>query len=184
MVIFGFRLLVAALSIAAVVAYREFFTDSSSISIGIARIVACQEVLLGSSLMTASIPCLKTFLDACTSTGLMTVHGRNIVAYRLPDIKITRSSQTPSKSQICSTPQSPKTPSRPALGHRHSSGVSHRLRPDRVSYKADVQAPDPDEQRKAQGFSSRLARTPESVESFRSDQLAIHRNIEVHVARS
>ena len=187
--IFSFRLLVAIFSIATVAAYSQFFGEYSRISIGIARTVAWQEILLCFSLMTASIPCLRTFLDAFTSTGLMTVHGRNIVAYRPPGTLTQASqSQAQSKSQSQSrsddAPPPQRPPKRPALRERHSSGVSRRLRPDRVQYKANVHAQDTSNLSKSHGMSSKLSRTPESVESLRGDKMGIHRNFEVRVTHS
>lgn len=178
--IFSFRILVAASSLATLVAYRDFFTETNArISIGIARTVAWQEILLCFSLLTASIPCLKAFLDAFRSTGLMTVHGRNIVAYHPARLNADSQALTPSNVAASTAANSANTPVRPRLGTRHSSGVIRRLRPDKVSYNANVAS-----QSATQGTSSKLPRMPESIESFRSDQLAIHRDFEVHVTHS
>ena len=182
--IFSFRLIVAAFSLATLVAYSKFFSEYTRISIGIARTVAWQEFLLCFSLMTASIPCLRTFLDAFTSTGLMTVHGRNIISCRPPGYGTSSQTQQSKSQNPTAKPTSPKPRLRPALGHRHSSGISQRLRPDRSGYKANVQAQDASAQGSRPAMISKLSRTPESFETLRPDQLEIHRDVEVCVTHS
>lgn len=172
--IFSFRLFVAAASIASTITYGRFFSQQSSLSIGIARTVVWQEVQLALSLMTASIPCLKSFLDAFTSTGLLTVHGRNMIAYR-PPMRTVSSSDRSQATKI-------HTRLWPWIYPRGSSTMQRRLRPDAVEYEADVQAYQPPND-KAENAPS-LQRTAESIESFDSERLTIHRSVEVQVRHS
>ena len=174
MLIFSFRLAVAASSIASTIAYARF--SSSGSRLGIARTVVWQESQLALSLMTASIPCLKTFLEAFTSAGLLTVHGRNMIAYRPP----TRPPVSDSKSRAQTTPRLPLV--RPWLRSRESSSIQRRLRPDGHDYEANVHAhgATPD----WPGARSTLQRSPESVESFNSDRLTIQRSVEIQVEHS
>ncbi|KAK3723475.1 hypothetical protein LTR37_001727 [Vermiconidia calcicola] len=73
--VYSFRLIVAALSVASSATYLKYLKRSQATSIDAAPTVAWQEVLLGFSLISASIPCLRSFLWAFKSTGLMTVYG-------------------------------------------------------------------------------------------------------------
>lgn len=207
--VFSFRLFVAVFSIASIYAYSKFFTTYARISIGIARTAALQEVLLATSLMTASIPCMRSFLDAFTSTGLMTVHGRNLVSYRppgmsqslatprhthgsrrqLPSQNRDKPSSSPSPQESTPSP-SPNTPGpskatlRPRLSNRHSTSFSRRLRPEGATYKANVHADDSALAVKKEGAAARLGRMPESFESLRGEGIAIQKDVTVRISRS
>ena len=61
--VYSFRLVVAAFSIAMLASYLQYL-DVGRESIGLAPTIAWQEVLMGFSLISASIPCLRTFVWA------------------------------------------------------------------------------------------------------------------------
>lgn len=71
--LFSFRLVAAVLSIATTVSYFNFLHGTQD-SIGLAPTVSWQEALLSSSLVAASIPCLRHFLWAFMSRGLKTMY--------------------------------------------------------------------------------------------------------------
>lgn len=168
-------------SIATLLAYQYFFAESASrTSIGIAQTAAWQEILLCLSIITASISCMKAFLDAFRSGGLITIHGRNKLAYE--PSALVRGPETHNLTDVHAKPAialSPQSPARPPLHLRHSSTVSWRFRTDRVSYKAHFAS-----YPAAERSTGKHPRMPESIESFRSDQHAIHRDFEIRVTHS
>lgn len=78
--VYMFRLIVIAFSIVTTVSYFNFLRSDEN-SIAISPVVAWQEVLLGFSLISASFPCLRTFLWAFMSRGLMTMYGNTTVSH-------------------------------------------------------------------------------------------------------
>jgi hypothetical protein len=66
--VYAFRLLVIACSIATTSSYFDFLRNGQD-NIGIAPVVVWQEVSLGFSLLSASFPCLRSFLWAFMSRG-------------------------------------------------------------------------------------------------------------------
>lgn len=72
--VFSFRLLVAGFSIAVLVSYLNFLRGSQA-ELDLVHTVVWQEVLIGCSLMSASIPCFRSFLWAFMSMGLQRADG-------------------------------------------------------------------------------------------------------------
>ena len=167
--VFSFRLVVAAFSIATTSTYFNFLNGSKP-SIGAASTIAWQEVLLGFSLITASIPCLRSFLWAFMSTGLMTVYGANGTTFG------SQSGPSQNRSGNFSQKRSQGQDKAGATGN-----LSSRLRPDWMEYKVDVRSQTG--QRKA--AQNKIADN-ESVGSDGSEQMiiGIHRNVEVDIERS
>ena len=67
---FAFRIGVALLFVGYTVSYLDFMRHGQQ-SIGLAPTVAWQESLLGASLLSASIPCLRSFLGSFMSRGIL-----------------------------------------------------------------------------------------------------------------
>lgn len=75
--VYAFRLLVIGISVAVTTTYFNFLNNGDD-DIDIAPVVAWEEVLLAFSLISASFPCLRSFLWAFMSRGLMTMYGNTI----------------------------------------------------------------------------------------------------------
>lgn len=71
--VYMFRLIIIAFTIATTFSYFNFL-DNGRDSIGIAPVIAWQEVLLGFSLISSSFPCLRTFIWAFMSRGTSAWH--------------------------------------------------------------------------------------------------------------
>ena len=163
--VFSFRLIVAALSIATTVTYFQYLRGSR-LNIGAAQTIVWQEVLLCFSLVSASIPCLRTFLWAFMSTGLVTVYGNS---------PITTSYGLGSQhSHQQSAVRSQRRDHLQSEGHTFSS----QLRPDRHGYKVDVRS-----QNKKDG-DHRDSAEHGSVGSYGSEQYIIHHTTEFEIRRS
>lgn len=67
-IVYIFRLIVLGFSIAVTVTYFQFLRGGRN-SIGIVNAVVWEEVLLAFSIISASFPCLRTFLWAFMSRG-------------------------------------------------------------------------------------------------------------------
>ena len=169
--VYTFRLVVAAFSIATVSTYFSYLHDSK-LSIGAGPTIAWQEVLLGTSLVSASIPCLRSFLWAFMSTGLMTVYGNNGTTTGgsavLPSLNRSQVQESHSRS----TNREEQQPSR---------SLQQRLRPDWQQYRADVKTSARDRVK-----SSGHARGAESgsLKSDASEQMIIHHNVEFGIESS
>jgi hypothetical protein len=66
--VYMFRLIVLAFSVATTVVYFDFLRSGRN-NIGIVSAVVWEEVLLSFSIISASFPCLRTFLWAFMSRG-------------------------------------------------------------------------------------------------------------------
>ncbi len=168
--VFSFRLLVAAFSIITTVTYLTYVEHHHD-AIAIAPTVAWQEVLLGVSLISASIPCLRSFLWAFMSTGLMTNYG-------------TRTGPAGVLRDVDSSPDNTATATATA-GTVHSGENSDRLpcrlRPDDTEYKVKVRTR-PHYQRMTTATTGRASRR--SAESFETGQWVVNRTREIHVTHS
>ena len=170
--VFSFRLMVAAFSNAAMATYFSFL-HSAETSIGASGTVAWQEILLGFSLISASIPCSKAFLGAFMSTGLMTVYGNNT---------------KPGGSQGLSEPMSPqKSQNQSALCSQNyddpqtQRNFASRLRPERLEYKVDVQSPQRGTKR---SYNIGTNIEGDSTKSDGSERMIIHQTTSFEIARS
>lgn len=166
--VFSFRLIVAAFSIVTTVTYFKYLRGSN-LNIGAAPTVVWQEVLLCFSLISASIPCLRTFLWAFMSTGLMTVYGNSTSAgsYGIGSQQSRQPSAVRSQSRDYSQSQ----------GRTFSS----QLRPDKHGYRVDVQS-QRDLSKKNDDRGDRAENG--SVGSYGSEQYIIHHTTEFEVKRS
>lgn len=71
--VYAFRLLVIAVSVAVTTTYFNFLQNGSD-NIDITPVVAWEEVLLAFSLISASFPCLRSFLWAFMSRSMSDEH--------------------------------------------------------------------------------------------------------------
>ena len=159
--VFSFRLLVAAFSIATTFTYFKYL-KGADLSIGMASTIVWQEVLLCTSLISASIPCLRSFLWAFMSTGLMTVYSNG-------DTSKSYAYGSPGPSKLCSQ------------NHDEQPANQSGLRPDVQGYKVDVQTGQAREKKKNDG---QRASAENSIESFGSEQYIIHQTTEFAIERS
>ena len=167
--VFSFRLLVIGVSIGTTVTYFKYLSGSN-LNIGVASTVVWQEVLLCVSLISASIPCLRTFLWAFMSTGLMTAYGNSTLNYSDGPVSHTsRQQQSVMRSQIRDEPQ--------ANGRNFQS----QLRPDTHGYKVNVQAPQAVTKK---NDDHRDSGEHGSVGSYGSEQYIIHHTTEFEIRRS
>jgi hypothetical protein len=166
--VFSFRLLVAGVSIASTAAYLDFLQKHEDF-VRIAPTVALQEILLGFSLLSASIPCLRSFLWAFMSSGLKT-------------LAVEGSTSKPNVSS--------SAVSRPRPVFRRQISRSNRvvespgpLRMDMAEYKCTVEA-------SGRSTSTRSSTTcshngaDTSMEGLPLESLVIHRTREYDVERS
>ncbi|KAK3713083.1 hypothetical protein LTR37_008768 [Vermiconidia calcicola] len=128
--VYSFRLIVATLSVASSATYFEYLKRSQATSIDAAPTIAWQEVLLGFSLISASIPCLRSFLWAFKSTGLMTIYGNYGTGShgdttRMPSDRLQDRPSSPSQNRDDQQP---------------SRSLASRLRPERLEYRIDIRA--------------------------------------------
>ena len=172
--VFSFRLIVAAFSIATMATYFQY-TNGSKASIGAGATVAWQEVLLGFSLMSASIPCLKNFLFAFMSTGLMTAYGtNNVTLSNSQGASNYHRSMHRSHNQSMMDSQTHDEP--------QSRSVASRLRPEWLEYKVDVRSHGREKKKRNNEHNARGENA--SVKSDGSEQMIIHRNVEVEIEHS
>ncbi|KAK5173808.1 uncharacterized protein LTR77_002489 [Saxophila tyrrhenica] len=171
--VFSFRLLVATFSIISTVTYLKYIHHQGDAT-AIAPTVAWQEVLLGFSLVSASIPCLRSFLWAFMSTGLMTNYGTKA---GLSGVLREEGSPLSSPTANPTAPTRNTTPNEAEA----ANGLPHPLRPDRTKYNVSVQTRSRLEDRAT--TSSKSANTP-SAGSAQSGPLVIQHTREVNVKRS
>lgn len=167
--VFSFRLLVAAVSIASTATYLDYLIEHKDF-VSIAPTVALQEVLLGFSLLSASIPCLRSFLWAFMSTGLMTVYGS------MPSVHLNNSNGPPLSSPNNLTRNKVRPSYR--LAGDDSPGT---LRRDITGYKCEVEA-DPNKSKRPSAPRRRTKDT--STESVSTNSLVIQQTKEVSVEHS
>jgi hypothetical protein len=161
--VFSFRLVVAAFSLATMSTYIRFLhSDTARDSIGLVPTVISIEAMLCASLITASIPSLRSFLWAFMSRGVFTMYGVD-----------TSTSQGGSHS--ASIPmhfmgRSQTDRDNPDVRHRQP-GSRVELRPEWLEYRVDVRA-------------ARRAKKPKhtgderSVNSDGSERMIIYRQVE------
>ena len=122
--VYAFRLLVIAVSVAVATTYFNFLNNGND-NIDIAPVVAWEEVLLAFSLISASFPCLRSFLWAFMSRGLMTMYGNTIAE---SSINNSRSASVQLRSFNAYKSYTSRTGS--------DAGESRfRLRPEQVQYQ-------------------------------------------------
>ncbi|KAI5370327.1 hypothetical protein Slin15195_G012050 [Septoria linicola] len=161
--VYMFRLIVIGFSIATTASYFNFLNDGND-SIDIAPVIAWQEVSLGFSLISASFPCLRSFLWAFMSRGLMTMYGN------------TTASASESRSHNASVQLR-------SMNKSHISqadGDGPRLRPERhLEYSVMVRGDAPARQKRSQldPYTSRKR-------SDDSDQMIIHHETSYRVESS
>jgi hypothetical protein len=161
--VFSFRLLVAAFSIATTVTYFKYL-KSVDLSIGMASTIVWQEILLCTSLVSASIPCLRSFLWAFMSTGLMTVYGNGATSR-----SYGQGSAGPSKIR--------------SQNRDDQSQNQSRLRPDVQGYDVNVQTGEAKAKERMKSNGQRPS-AENSIESFGSEQYIIHQTTEFAIERS
>ena len=160
--VYSFRLLLAAFSIVTTKLYIGYLHGSDDV-IGLAPLVAWQEMILGFSLISASIPCLRNFLWAFMSTGLMTIYATH------EPTGITHSGSHQLASQR--SPESSAIHSEARNQNQHSRIMSSRLRPEWLEYQVDVQSQQPQGRRDA-GQSTSSIGTSTSITG--TGELIIH----------
>lgn len=171
--VFSFRLIVAAFSIATTFAYFDYL-NGSGLSINAVGMIVWQEVLLGSSLISASIPCLRSFLWAFMSTGLMTVYGGTSSGNGSYGAGTQR---TPNASAV-------RSQNRDEIRSQLQPRVfQSRLRPDWNGYKVDIRS---QQKAKPKSKSANQERSTErgSIKSYGSEQYIIHQTTEFEIERS
>ncbi|KAK0292108.1 hypothetical protein LTR91_000102 [Friedmanniomyces endolithicus] len=127
---FAFRLAVAAFSIATTVTYLQFLRGGTD-SVGLAPTVAWMEVTLCTSLLTASVPSLRSFLSAFLTRGTFTMYGVDTVPAN------SRSGSIPMRSlERSALATSPNTDGEWTKG---AGNLESRLRPGWMEYKVDIQ---------------------------------------------
>ena len=169
--VFSFRLISAAFSIATMATYFNFLNGGRT-SIGAGPTIAWQEVLLGFSLISASIPCLRSFLWAFMSTGLMTMYGNETTAGSKSGSMHLNSHRSQNQSAIMSQNRDNAQPSR---------SLGNRLRPDWLEYKVGVTS----QQRQGRKSAVKNANVENgSVKSGSSEQMIIHHTTEFEIERS
>lgn len=169
--VFSFRLAVAAFSIVYMVSYVSYLNGHGNTQ-GIAVSVAWQEILLGFSLLSASIPCLRSFLWAFQSNQLQTTLGGSTNE----ETSTPKSSPGPWQNQMS------LRPSNLARMQQPSRASEPRLRPDKTEYKCDVQTQNRHPSKTTTSASKSTERP--STESFDSECFVIHQTRDVEVRRS
>ncbi|KAK4508257.1 hypothetical protein PRZ48_001995 [Zasmidium cellare] len=126
--VYSFRLIVIAFTIATTYSYIHFLTTGRT-NIDIAPVVAWQETLLAFSLISASFPCLRSFLWAFMSRGLMTMYGNTT---------FLSSSGHTGVSYGASVQLRSLNKSQVSRNDSEAGESRFRLRPDQVAYRCDV----------------------------------------------
>lgn len=156
---FAFRLFVAGFSIATTVTYLRFLRGGVD-SVGLAPTVAWMEVLLCTSLLTASVPSLRSFLSAFLTRGAFTMYGLDTAGgSSIPMGSLNRSGHASSRNADI----------------KGAGKLESRLRPGWTEYKVD-----------AQGTKAwKAGRTNAESDSVKSDgsenQMIIRRQVEFEV---
>ncbi|KAF7186246.1 hypothetical protein HII31_12321 [Pseudocercospora fuligena] len=127
--VYSFRLIVIAFSIATTASYFNFLKDGRN-SIDISPVIAWQEVLLAFSLISASFPCLRSFLWAFMSRGLMTMYGNTTASASDPRSHM-------GSMQLRSMNKSHVSRNESEAGLTTGEGRL-RLRPERSEYHVDI----------------------------------------------
>ncbi|KAF2172081.1 hypothetical protein M409DRAFT_17324 [Zasmidium cellare ATCC 36951] len=127
--VYCFRLIVIAFTIATTSSYIHFL-DHGRTNIDIAPVVAWQETLLAFSLISASFPCLRSFLWAFMSRGLMTMYGNTTL--------VSSSGHTGAGSHGASVQLRSLNKSQVSRNDSETGESRFRLRPDQVAYRCDV----------------------------------------------
>ncbi|KAK1068624.1 hypothetical protein LTR74_005495 [Friedmanniomyces endolithicus] len=163
---FAFRLAVAAFSIATTVTYLQFLHGGTD-SVGLAPTVAWMEVMLCASLLTASVPSLRSFLSAFLTRGTLTMYGVDTVPAS------SRGGSIPMRSLERSGHAT--SPSTDGEWNKGAVTLESRLRPGWMEYKVDIQGTK----------AWRDGRTNAENESVKSDgsenQMIIRRQVEFEV---
>lgn len=171
--VFSFRLLVAGFSIAVLVPYINFLQGSQS-ELDLVHTIVWQEILLGFSLMSASIPCIRAFLWAFMSMGLQGVGGlQNNAGGSYGESSHLRSYTARNGGNALASPQS-------IANVVSAPGKSSQLRSDRQNYKVNVRAAQHMKDRESGQRNADQA----SIESTSSERMIIHRSTEVEVHHS
>lgn len=181
--VYMFRLIVIAFSIATTVSYFNFLHGGGN-SISISPVVAWQEVHLGFSLISASFPCLRTFLWAFMSRGVLTMYGNTTVSHsesRSQGASLQLRSMTKSQTEQ----QQPPPPPPPLNSDRP------RLRPEsQFEYSVHVRGDAPESTGKNNNSSTRRKKFPHHdlyisrKKSDDSDQMIIRQETSYRVESS
>lgn len=134
-----------------------------------APVVAWQETLLGFSLISASFPCLRSFLWAFMSRGLMTMYGNTTVVSSSGPGSHGASMQLRSlnKSQV-------------SRNDSETGESRFRLRPDQVAYRCDVVG-EPRKKGSATSSSGGSGAEGKGKRSDDSDRMIIHQEMSYRV---
>ncbi|EMF16495.1 uncharacterized protein SEPMUDRAFT_145730 [Sphaerulina musiva SO2202] len=183
--VYMFRLIVIAFSIATTVSYFNFLHGGGN-SISISPVVAWQEVHLGFSLISASFPCLRTFLWAFMSRGVLTMYGNTTVSHsesRSQGASLQLRSMTKSQTEQQQQQQPPPPP--PLNSDRP------RLRPEsQFEYSVHVRGDAPESTGKNNNSSTRRKKFPHHdlyisrKKSDDSDQMIIRQETSYRVESS
>ncbi|KAK4635120.1 hypothetical protein CLAFUW4_02160 [Fulvia fulva] len=156
--VYAFRLLVIGISVAVTTTYFNFLNNGDD-DIDIAPVVAWEEVLLAFSLISASFPCLRSFLWAFMSRGLMTMYGNTIAE---SSTNHSRSASVQLRSFNAYKSNTSRTGS-------ETGDSRFRLRPEQVQYQVNVIG-EPRRNPQPSGIDTRSRRS----ESDGSNQMVIH----------
>ncbi|KAK3679101.1 hypothetical protein LTR37_021447 [Vermiconidia calcicola] len=177
---FAVRLAPAALSIAGTVSYLKFLHGTED-SIGIAPTVAWQEAILFSSLISASIPCLRPFLLAFMSRAIKAMYVfLYIYADKAESFFRRNGTSSEGNSRVDAIHLRTINNTSRRVSESQSGPLPARdgpyLRPDGFQYQVDVR-------RAGEESQSRDGAESQSVESDGSERMIIRRNVEIQVHR-
>jgi hypothetical protein len=161
--VFSFRLVVAAFSLATMSTYFRFLhSGTSRDSIGLVPTVISIEAMLCASLITASIPSLRSFMWAFMSRGVFTMYG--------VDTSTSQGGSHSTSIPMHFMGRSQTDGDNPDVQHRQP-GSRVELRPEWLEYRVDVRAASRAKKFKHTG-------DEHSVNSDGSERMIIHRQVE------
>jgi hypothetical protein len=164
--VFSFRLVVAAFSLATMSVYFRFLhSGTARDSIGLVPTVISIEAMLCASLITASIPSLRSFLWAFMSRGVFTMYG--------VDTSASQGGSHGASIPMHSMGRSQTDGDNPDVQHRQPRSRVN-LRPEWLGYRVDVRAASRVNKPKHTG-------DERSVNSDGSERMIIHRQVEFDV---
>ena len=169
--VYSFRLIQAPFSIATIATYFSYLHGERE-SVDFATTVAWQEIQIGFSLISASIPCLRSFLWAFMSTGLMTIYSNTTTqGSRVTGTHLSLKDKSHGRSAIDSE----------ARDYGQSRPLASRLRPDWQEYQVDVQT----QRCNKEKHTRHDADTESGSDKSRwSEQMMVHRDVSFEVEHS
>lgn len=158
--VFSFRLIVAAFSLATMFIYFKFLQSGTARdSIGLVPTIISTEAMLCASLITASIPSLRSFLWAFMSRGVFTMYGVDTTASQGGSHGVSIPMHSIRQSETD--------------GDNHDVRLRNRveLRPECLGYRVDVRAA-------SMAKKAKHAGDERSVNSDGSERMIIRRQVE------